>query len=76
MGWKWNEEKTSSYQIMEEDQEVAAPQEIDFCTLGMFIIGKISICVLIGFSVYFLYFGFKPCTAKGLPELEICQSWP
>lgn len=52
-GTGWDEAGTPIYQIMDEDREVAASQEIDFCTLGMFIIGKIFGCVLAAFSVYF-----------------------
>jgi hypothetical protein len=51
----WDEAGTPISQIMEEGQEVTASQEIDFCTLGMFIIGKIFSCaLLVAFSVYLL----------------------
>jgi hypothetical protein len=59
----WDEAGTPISQIMEEDQEITASQEIDFCTLGMFIIGKISSCVLlVAFSVYF------PCLFPALHD--------
>jgi hypothetical protein len=58
---RWDEAGTPIYQIMEEDQEVVASQEIDFCTLGMFIIGKTFSCVLlVAFLVYF------PCLFQAL----------
>ena len=59
----WDEARTPIYQTMDEDQEVAASQEIDFCTLGMFIIGKIfSHGLLVAFSVYF------PCLFQALHD--------
>jgi hypothetical protein len=31
---------TKQYQTMKEEHEIPPDQEIDFCTMGMFIIGK------------------------------------